>query len=175
MRNKSDTVTVSVRLPEDLIEKIDESISARNMYWNRADLILYTVREYYGMITTLVYGNLVEKYEKVKPSKEELDAEFYVMLEKQLKPIIETGNKIYAKYDGSMKQILIRMPYGLFWHLNVWFNENIGLQNFIRYVVALFLTNPVNVTISPLEPGKQMGMIMRGRPWFGNIKIKLDD
>jgi len=177
MKNQVGTVTISVRVPEELIKRIDEVITNKEQYWNRADLVLCSIRQELYHISLTVSQELNENGYYDDDSFSQLtEKEIYDLIEGGIKKALARGEEKYKEYNGPPKQILIRVPSGMMFYLAEMFKGGREIQDFIRFAIADWVSNPFDISYGPWNEGGQRGIYMFGvgKTLFGNLKLDLD-
>jgi len=139
MRNVVPTEIITLRLPSDLVECIDEWIMRSKYYSNRPDFIISAVRSYMRPLEDwyVVMEEGPEPYSKShsKEDEDEIKKNFESFIS-----IVEKDKEAYSKIGGKPVTILLRVPVGVGkkWDSLKDILPIKNYQDFIRYSIVPF-------------------------------------
>jgi Predicted transcriptional regulators containing the CopG/Arc/MetJ DNA-binding domain len=145
MRNVVPMITVSIRIPEELVNKIDDAILTNGAFSNRTDLIIYAIRHEWNKI---VIESCHTSADELKSFNE--DKVKWIVVD-VLSKMNKNYSLEYSRYGGKPKQILLRLPEGMINYMmgSLRGDEKIETaQNLIRLLIAGYFADSVNVFIN---------------------------
>ena len=131
MKNVVESITVSLRFPQEMLNEMDTIIAKSGRYANRPDFIISAIR-YYDAFLIQKAAFSIDYLIRAEPDFRELGLE---LLQKHNET---EGQKEYEKYKGESRLVTIRTPPGLA-IIKRTLRDGLLYIDFARIAVAMYI------------------------------------
>jgi len=160
MKNVVKTEVVSIQLPSELVERIEEQIAVTEEYANRPDFIITAIRNYLEEFDGFFYldrRDRLRAFETHEPVEEETCRRFEEKNARVLHDINKCKNT-YNEFKGEPTRVVIRIPIGFRKRWDDIKEFDVPIKNyldFIRFSIITLVKHPkqeLKVELSKLSP-----------------------